>query len=93
MASGWQGQWQRATRWLRNNPATALKVLGVLLVVIIVLQNMEPTSVNLLFWQLPAVPKLVLLLAAMGIGALLRESLRRRRHQKRGDMAKRKPYY
>ncbi|MCH8544491.1 MAG: hypothetical protein LAT61_13055 [Alcanivorax sp.] len=93
MASGWRGQWQRGTRWLRNNPALALKVLGIVLVVIIVLQNMEPTSVKILFWQLPAVPKLVLLLVAMAVGALLRESLRRRRDHKRGDMAKRKPYY
>jgi len=48
-----------------------------LLLVAIVLQNVEPTKIDLLFWTLPAVPKLVMILASMAVGAVSWELVRR----------------
>ena len=48
-----------------------------LLVVIVVLQNLEPTSIDVLFWSMKSVPKLFLLLVSMLIGAATWEILRR----------------
>jgi uncharacterized integral membrane protein len=47
------------------------------LVVIVVLQNLEPTSIDILFWSMKSVPKLFLLLASMLTGAAVWEVLRR----------------
>ena len=47
------------------------------LVLILVLQNIEPTRIDLLFWSLPEVPKLVVILASLVVGALLWEGFRR----------------
>ncbi len=46
------------------------RVVPALLLLIIVLQNWEPTRVDVLFWSLPAVPKLVLILVSVFVGAL-----------------------
>ncbi|WP_290538695.1 MULTISPECIES: hypothetical protein [Alcanivorax] len=64
-------------RWLVNHPIGALQILAVLLVVIIVLQNLEPTSIDILFWTLLDIPKLLLLLTSMLAGGLIWELLRR----------------
>jgi uncharacterized integral membrane protein len=42
-----------------------------------VLQNLEPTSIDILFWTLVDIPKLLLLLASMLAGGLIWELLRR----------------
>lgn len=45
----------------------------VLLVVIVILQNVEPTTIDVLFWSIARVPKLVLIVASMAIGIVLWE--------------------
>jgi uncharacterized integral membrane protein len=42
-----------------------------LLLLIVVLQNLEPTRVDVFFWSLPAVPKLVLIIVSAVLGAIL----------------------
>ncbi len=44
-----------------------------LLLAIVVLQNLEPTHLDILFWSLGDVPKLVLVLGSMFLGVLLWE--------------------
>jgi uncharacterized integral membrane protein len=41
-----------------------------------VLQNVEPTRIDLLFWSIAEVPKLVLMLASMLIGIAVWEILK-----------------
>jgi len=64
-------------RWLMTHPIGALQILAVIVVAIIVLQNLEPTSIDILFWTLVDIPKLLLLLASMLAGGLIWELLRR----------------
>ena len=64
-------------RWLVTHPIGALQILAVIVVAIIVLQNLEPTSIDILFWTLVDIPKLLLLLASMLAGGLIWELLRR----------------
>lgn len=64
-------------RWLVAHPIGALQILAVILLSIIVLQNLEPTSIDILFWTLVDIPKLLLLLASMLAGGLIWELLRR----------------
>lgn len=54
-----------------------LRALGALLLGTVILQNVEPTTIDLLFWSLPGVPKLVLILISMALGAGLWEIVRR----------------
>ncbi len=61
----------------RRPGAVALAVVA-LLVAIIVLQNVEPIEIDLLFWSVARVPKLVLILISMLLGALIWEVARRR---------------
>ncbi|EKF74981.1 hypothetical protein A11A3_05991 [Alcanivorax hongdengensis A-11-3] len=65
-------------RWLLHHPVGAVQLLLALLAVVIVFQNLEPTSIDILFWTLVDIPKLFLLLISMVIGALIWEMLRRR---------------
>lgn len=64
-------------RWLAAHPIGFLQILAVMLIAIIVLQNLEPTSIDILFWTLVDIPKLLLLLASMLAGGLIWELLRR----------------
>jgi uncharacterized integral membrane protein len=50
--------------------------LALLVLLVIILQNVEPVAIDVLFWSLPAVPKLVLIGTSMLIGALLGEAVR-----------------
>ncbi|HEX5036347.1 MAG TPA: LapA family protein [bacterium] len=54
--------------WKR--PKFILWTLAVVLVVTVVLQNVEPTRIRFLFWSFLAVPKLVLILVSMLVGAV-----------------------
>ena len=67
----------RSLRFIGRHPLGLLQTLFALLVAIVVLQNLEPTSIDILFWSMKSVPKLFLLLAAMLIGAAVWEVLRR----------------
>lgn len=64
-------------RWLRRHPLGALQILLLILVLIVIGQNLEPTSIDVLFWTVGALPKLVLILVSMVAGALVWEALRR----------------
>jgi uncharacterized integral membrane protein len=61
----------RTLAW--HHRARLLRGLTLLLVVVIVLQNVEPTTIDVLFWSIARVPKLILIVASMGLGVLLWE--------------------
>ncbi|WP_300355276.1 hypothetical protein [uncultured Alcanivorax sp.] len=62
-------------RWLVTHPIGAF-------------QNLEPTSIDILFWTLVDIPKLLLLLASMLAGGLIWELLRRSLlHRRKGSAA------
>ena len=67
----------RSVRFAARHPAGVLQGIFILLVAIVVLQNLEPTSIDLLFWSVASLPKLVLILAAMLAGGALWEIARR----------------
>jgi uncharacterized integral membrane protein len=60
------------------HPLGVLQTVFFGLVAVVVLQNLEPTSFDVLFWSIPGLPKLVLVLVAMAIGGLIWEIARRR---------------
>ena len=64
-----------------------LQAVLALLVAIVVLQNVEATSIDLLFWSIAGVPKLVLVLASMLIGGAAWEILRRLPRRRRSTAA------
>lgn len=55
--------------WTR--PKTIIWGISLILLTVIVMQNVEPTSFDMLFWSFPTMPKLVLILISMAVGALL----------------------
>ncbi len=68
---------QRVGGFVARHPLGILKALGAVLLVIVILQNVEPTSVHVLFWKIAQLPKLVLILVSIALGALLWELARR----------------
>jgi uncharacterized integral membrane protein len=64
--------------WLRHHPLGALQAILLILLVIVIAQNLEPTSIDVLFWSAARLPKLVIILISMLLGALLWEAIRRR---------------
>jgi len=68
---------RRIVGFVARHPAGLAQSLLALLLAIIVLQNVEPTSVDVLFWSFAAFPKLVLILVSMLVGAIAWELLRR----------------
>jgi len=64
-------------RFMARHPAGVLQGLFVALLMIVVLQNLEPTSIDVLFWSVSSLPKLVLILGAMVAGGALWEIARR----------------
>lgn len=67
-----------AGRFVVDHPAGVLQTIFFGLVAVVVLQNLEPTSFDVLFWSITGLPKLAWLLVSMAIGGLLWELLRRR---------------
>ncbi len=65
-------------RYVAAHPLGVLQTIFFGLVAVVVLQNLEPTSLDVLFWSIPVLPKLVLVVVAMAIGGLIWEVLRRR---------------
>ena len=61
-----------------DHPLGALQILLLILVLIVIAQNLETTSIDVLFWTLASLPKLVLILISMVVGALVWEGLRRK---------------
>ena len=68
---------RKSGQWLISHPVGALQLLVMFLLIIIVAQNLEPTSIDILFWTLVDVPKLLLLLISMVAGALVWELAKR----------------
>jgi uncharacterized integral membrane protein len=63
-------------RFLLVHWAGAISGLALLLTAIVIAQNLEPVQFDLLFWSFPALPKLVVMLASMALGAVLAETAR-----------------
>ncbi len=63
------------TAWRHRVLISKIVLAG--LIVVVILQNLEPTDVDLLFWSLPEVPKLVMILVSMVVGAGAWEIVRR----------------
>jgi uncharacterized integral membrane protein len=61
----------KVLRFLLVHWAGAATSLILVLVGIVIAQNLEPVQVDVLFWSFPALPKLVLILVSMLLGALL----------------------
>jgi hypothetical protein len=70
--------WYAGVSFIGRHPVGVAQLCAALLIMIVVLQNVEPTSIDLLFWSIAHVPKLVLILASMVAGGLTWELLRRR---------------
>ncbi len=68
---------RKCTGWLARHPRGVAQGVGFALLAIIVLQNIESTSLDVLFWTVSELPKLVLIFLAMIVGALTWEVLRR----------------
>jgi hypothetical protein len=60
-----------------RNPYRTAQLVFFALIAIIVLQNLESTSIDVLFWSFAALPKLVLIFLSMVVGAAAWELVRR----------------
>jgi uncharacterized integral membrane protein len=60
-----------------RHPARVAQAIFVALLSIVVLQNLEPTSLDVLFWTFPSLPKLVVFLIVMLAGGVVWEIVRR----------------
>jgi uncharacterized integral membrane protein len=67
----------RVGGFLARHPIGVIQSLFFSLIAIIVLQNLESTSFDVLFWSIPTFPKLVLIFVSMLVGAGAWELLRR----------------
>lgn len=67
----------RILGFLARHPGGVVQALLFSLVAIITLQNVESTSIDVLFWSVPAFPKLVLIFVSMLAGAAAWELARR----------------
>lgn len=71
-----------------TRPKTIMWIVIFALFLTLILQNVEPVQIDLLFWSLPNVPLLLLIIISMVVGALLYKILaweighyRRNRHK------------
>ena len=64
-------------RLIVRNPIRTTQFLFFFLVGIIILQNLESTSIDVLFWSITSLPKLVLIFLSMVVGAAAWELVRR----------------
>ncbi len=76
-AGGFGARLGKIGRSIAQNPVRSIQIVFFTLVAIIVLQNLETTSIDVLFWSFAALPKLVLIFASMIVGALAWELARR----------------
>jgi hypothetical protein len=65
-------------RLVARRPGAVALAFAALLLAVIVLQNFEPIEIDLLFWSVARVPKLVLIVVSMLVGGLTWEVARRR---------------
>jgi uncharacterized integral membrane protein len=71
-------RWTAFFRFAARHPWGVVQGVVLALIVVVIFQNIEPTSVDFLFWSILSVPKIVLILISMLIGAALWEVVRRR---------------
>ncbi len=62
---------QKAKKPFWGRPRFIIWTIIIVLLVTIMMQNAEPTSIDILFWSLPALPKLVVILISMALGGIL----------------------
>jgi hypothetical protein len=67
----------RGLAFVVRHPIGVVQFVFFSLVAIIILQNLESTSIDVLFWSVSTLPKLVLICFSMLIGAAAWELLRR----------------
>jgi uncharacterized integral membrane protein len=68
---------REAGSWIVRHRLALLRSTLLVAFLAVILQNVEPIDVDLLFWSLSDVPKLVLILASMALGAGFWEIARR----------------
>lgn len=76
-AGGFGSRLRRVPQFIVRNPIRAAQFGFFLLLAIIILQNLESTSIDVLFWSIAALPKLVLIFLSMVVGAAAWELARR----------------
>jgi uncharacterized integral membrane protein len=74
---GFGAKLARIGRFIAQNPLRTVQIVFFVLVLIIILQNLETTSIDILFWSIAALPKLVVIFLSMVIGAVAWELIRR----------------
>ncbi len=68
---------RRVGQFIVEKPIATLQIVFFALVAVIVLQNLESTSIDVLFWTIAALPKLILIFLSMIVGAIIWELIRR----------------
>ena len=68
---------QRVSAFVIRHRTPLVRGIPLALLLVVVLQNVEPTDIDFLFWSLHDIPKLVVILTAMVLGAFLWELARR----------------
>ncbi|HYB12353.1 MAG TPA: LapA family protein [Myxococcota bacterium] len=68
---------RRFAGFVARHPMGILRAIGAALLIVVILQNVEPTSVRVLFWQIAQLPKIVLILVSIALGGVLWEISRR----------------
>lgn len=74
---------KRAGQWFLAHPVGTIQLLLLVLLLVIIGQNMEPTDIDVLLWTWEGIPKLILLLMSMVVGAAGWEALRQLFRRKR----------
>jgi uncharacterized integral membrane protein len=74
--SNWKSRVVSAWGFIGRRPLRTTQFLLSVMVLTIVLQNIEPTSIDVLFWSIAKIPKLVLILISMLVGAVAWEITR-----------------
>lgn len=67
----------RVAGFVSRHPGRAAQFALFVLIAIVILQNVESTSIDVLFWSVPALPKLVLIFVSMLVGAATWDLMRR----------------
>ena len=75
--NGSGSKFRRIAQFIVQNPIRTAQLVFFSLIAIIILQNLESTSIDVLFWSIASLPKLVLIFFSMVVGAAAWEITRR----------------
>ena len=78
--NGSGSKFRRIAQFIVQNPIRTAQLVFFSLIAIVILQNLESTSIDVLFWSIAAFPKLVLIFLSMVVGAAAWEIARRLMH-------------